>query len=184
MRRIGTLVLVLALFVSVVGSRSKLGASSLWPESQTADIFGSERDSDTKFPQFERFEKLEKMDCAPPATTSECNAEIDANENRRDEELLQIAHTILEAEGIHCKQSFVSIPMRPKSSVHRRVFAGRLERIVRHWEEFQVTTIEVESGQSRAYLNTFHNAVSCKAPVSKWTLADRTESDCCSAASH
>lgn len=72
------------------------------------------------------------------------------------------------------KQIVNSTPV-PRDRIEHKEFAGKLETIVRKWEEFQVTTVEEEDGKTFLYTNNlakFSRAPN-PTPIGKWILKQR-----------
>ncbi len=65
-----------------------------------------------------------------------------------------------------------------RDRVEHKEFAGRIETIVRQWEEFQVTTVEEEGGKYFVYINNlakFSRAPN-PTPIDRWILKQRFKS--------
>jgi len=63
----------------------------------------------------------------------------------------------------------------PRDRIEHKEFAGKLETVVRRWEEFQVTTVEKEKGKYFVYINNlakFSRAPN-PTPIGSWLLKQR-----------
>lgn len=66
----------------------------------------------------------------------------------------------------------------PRDRIEHKEFAGKLETVVRKWEEFQVTTVEREKGKYFVYINNlakFSRAPN-PTPINTWILKQRFKS--------
>ncbi len=73
------------------------------------------------------------------------------------------------------EQLIVNSKKMPRNRIEHKAFNGRLETIVRKWEEFQVCTVELENGKRFVYFNTLKNFSHGPAttPIDQWILSKR-----------
>ncbi|WP_168566020.1 hypothetical protein [Crateriforma spongiae] len=66
----------------------------------------------------------------------------------------------------------------PRDRVEHKEFAGRIETIVRQWEEYQVTTVEEEDGKYFVYINNLAKFTRAPnpTPIDRWILKQRFKS--------
>ena len=63
----------------------------------------------------------------------------------------------------------------PRDRIEHKAFNGKIETIVRVWEQFQVTTIEAENGKLSVYVNDLSrfSRAPRTTPIGKWILTTR-----------
>ena len=98
-----------------------------------------------------------------------------------DKELRKIAESVLRKEkyGVgEIETLIINAKKRPGERIEHKSFAGRLETIIRVWEEFQVATVEVENGKYFLYFNTLtkFSRAPRTTPVNEWILSKRIKS--------
>ena len=93
-------------------------------------------------------------------------------------ELHSIAEEVLRVEkyGVgKLVRVIVNSKLVPRDRIEHRASGGKIETIVRQWQQFQVTTIEDEDGKLAVYVNDvakFSRAPSTT-PIGKWILKQR-----------
>ena len=97
------------------------------------------------------------------------------------EQLHQIAVEVLKRKkygvGKVVKRIVNSKPV-PQDRIEHKEFSGRIETVVRKWEQFQVTTVEQEDGKYFVYVNDlakFSRAPN-PTPIGQWILKQRFKS--------
>lgn len=98
-----------------------------------------------------------------------------------DDKLRNIAAEVLRNKkyGVgKIERLIVNAKIRPGDRIEHKVFAGKLETIVRVWEEYQVATVEVEKGKHYLYFNTLRKFTRAPrtTPVNEWILSKRIKS--------
>ena len=96
-------------------------------------------------------------------------------------ELLEIAGEVLKKEqyGIDgWEKLIVNSDKKSKQRTTYEVSGDTIEKIVRDWDEFQVTTVEEEGGKYYVYYNTlaFYRSGASTTPTDRWILATRFKS--------
>lgn len=110
-----------------------------------------------------------------PSYSRELHAEIGASEQHK------IAREVFNSKKYGVSKvvkQIVNSKAVPRDRIEHNKFAGKLETIVRQWEEFQVTTVEQESAKYFVYVNNlakFRRAPN-PTPIGTWILKQRFNS--------
>ena len=96
-----------------------------------------------------------------------------------DGKLRKIAETVLKKDKYEIgewERLIVNVRLMPRERIEHKAFSGRIETVVRKWEEFQVTTVEKAlNGRHYLYYNVIakFSRAPATTPIGEWILSKR-----------